>query len=118
MQEVSIVIAGTRTFNDYDLLSAWVDAMQIFYQNIRIVSGGAKGADALAERYAKERGIPINIINADWDSHGKSAGPKRNREMAKDADVLVAFWDGQSRGTANMIAEATKKNAQVHVVYF
>lgn len=114
----TIVVAGTRTFDDYELLSAWIDAMRGFYQDVKLVSGGAKGADALAERYASDNNIEIDVFNADWNKHGKAAGPKRNKQMAEVADVLLAFWDGKSRGTANMIDEAKQRGVQTHVIHF
>jgi len=65
----------------------------------KIVSGGATGADALAESYAKLRDIPIQVFPADWDTHGRAAGPIRNRQIVKASDLIVAFWDGKSPGT-------------------
>lgn len=118
MPPVSIIVAGTRTFNDYELLSAWLNTMRIFYGKIRIVSGGADGADTLAIKYAKRHLIPKIVLKADWNKHGRAAGPIRNREMAEEASVLVAFWDGQSRGTKNMIEEAIKRGLQTHIVYY
>lgn len=114
----TIVVAGTRTFDDYELLSAWIDAMRGFYQDVKLVSGGSKGADALAERYASDNNIETDVFNADWNKHGKAAGPKRNKQMAEVADVLLAFWDGKSRGTANMIDEAKQRGVQTHVIRF
>ncbi len=70
----------------------------------------ARGADRLGERYAKERGYPVRLFPADWEKFGKSAGYRRNAEMAKYADGLIAFWDGRSAGTGHMIYLA-KKNA-------
>ena len=73
---------------------------------IIIVSGGARGADLLGERYAQENGFAIERYPADWDRYGKSAGPRRNREMAKAGDYVICFWDGESRGTKSMIEYA------------
>lgn len=115
---VPIIVSGTRTFADYELLCAWLDVMQVSYGRIQIISGGATGADALAERYAKECNVPIKVIKADWAKHGRAAGPLRNKYMASIGQVLVAFWDGKSRGTANMIEEATTAGLKVHVVHY
>ena len=72
--------------------------------NIEIVSGAYyRGADKLGEQYAKERGFKITRFPANWNKYGKAAGPKRNEQMANYADALIAFWDGKSRGTKNMI---------------
>ena len=81
----------------------------------RIVHGGAKGADRLAAIYAREYFYKSEAFPADWDTHGKAAGPIRNQEMAEYADVLVAVWDGKSRGTKNMIETALKEGLEVHV---
>lgn len=83
-----------------------------------IVSGHATGADALGERYAQERGLQVELHPADWDAYGRAAGPKRNEQMAEVADALIAFWDGQSRGTANMINVARKKGLKAFVVNY
>lgn len=75
----------------------------------------APGVDTLAIQYAQENNLPLKEFHADWKTHGRSAGPRRNREMANYADALIAIWDGESRGTKNMIEEATKRNLQVYV---
>lgn len=80
-----------------------------------IFSGVASGPDQLGESWARERGVPIRRFYADWSIFGKSAGPIRNREMAENADALIAIWDGESRGTANMIKEAIDHNLKVKV---
>jgi len=120
-----VIIAGGRYFNDYTLLKSSVDeaienikSLLTGGVEIEIVSGGASGADALGEKYAGEHGYPVKKFPADWNTHGKAAGPIRNREMAAYADILIAFWDGKSRGTANMISEAEKKNLVVKVINY
>lgn len=82
------------------------------------MSGAYKGADLLGERYAAERNHPIKQFPADWRRYGKSAGLKRNIEMAAYADALIAFWDGQSKGTKNMIELATQAGLKVEIFYF
>lgn len=84
---------------------------------LRLFPGGADGADLLGERYAKERGYPIKRFDADWTKFGKAAGPIRNGKMAEYADYLIAFWDGKSTGTADMINQANKKGFGVLVCY-
>jgi len=71
--------------------------------------------DGLAEEWARENGIPIKRFPADWDKHGKAAGPIRNRAMAEYADALLAVWDGESKGTANMILEMHRMGKPVFV---
>ena len=115
-----VIIAGCRDFTDYELLKEKCD----FYlqnkkpENIVIVSGHASGADSLGERYAQERGYETEIYPADWKTNGRAAGPIRNAQMATVADALIAFWDGKSRGTKNMIDTATKRGLQVAVVRY
>ena len=114
-----VIIAGTRTFDDYDLLCKYVDIkLSNICQSIEIVSGGARGADALGERYAKDRGYKLRVFPADWNKYGKRAGYLRNVQMAEYADALIAFWDGKSRGTANMIAEARALGLLVGVKHY
>lgn len=114
------IIAGCRDFADYELLKENCD---IYLQDqqpkdIVIVSGHASGADALGERYAQERGFGLETYPADWKVHGRAAGPIRNTQMASVAHALIAFWDGKSRGTKNMIDTATKRGLQVAVVRY
>lgn len=111
-----VIIAGTRTFDDYDLLCRYADIkLSNIYEPIEIVSGGARGADALGERYAKDRGYELRRFPADWNKYGKRAGYLRNVQMANYADALLAFWDGKSRGTKNMIEEATTRGLLVGI---
>lgn len=115
---MKVIIAGSRYFNNYELLRQYVDhILQNVSQkeSIEIVSGGAKGADELGERYAKERGYKITRFPAEWNKYGRAAGPKRNEQMGDYADALIAFWDGESRGTKHMIEYAKKKNLLVRV---
>lgn len=121
MTTFKVIIAGGREFNDYELLKARVDAalcMKSQSHKIVIVSGKARGADALGERYAVERGYEISAHPADWDAYGKSAGYRRNAEMAQEADALIAFWDGKSRGTKHMIDLAEKAGLVLRVVNY
>ena len=113
-----VIIAGGRTFNNYDLLCQNCDKALSLQTEIEIVSGTANGADKLGEKYAKENGYSIKQFPADWNKYGKSAGYKRNEEMAKYADALIAFWDGKSKGTKHMIDLAKRYGLKVKVVIF
>lgn len=114
-----LIVAGGRDFNDYPMLEAALDhalsekvkAGEV----IEIVSGDARGADSLGVHYANKRGFAVKHFPADWDRFGKSAGYKRNAQMADYADALYAFWDGKSKGTAHMIELSRQKALQVHV---
>ena len=106
---MKFIIAGSRTFEDYDLLEDVCDRFFAGRKIYMIASGGAKGADQLGERYAANHQIPVMKFSADWDTYGRSAGPIRNQEMAEWASGLLAFWDGKSRGTWDMIKKAKEK---------
>lgn len=114
-----VIIAGSRVFDNYTYLK---DSMDYLLQNINdeiiVVCGKARGADTLGEQYAKERGYAVRYFPADWDRYGKSAGYIRNEEMAKNADALVAFWDGKSRGTKSMIKLAHQYGLRVRVMNY
>jgi hypothetical protein len=115
---MKIIIAGGRYFSDYDRLYKSCSKILEKILDIEIVSGTAKGADMLGERFSKDNGYKLKQFPADWDKFGKSAGYRRNAEMAKYADALIAFWDGNSRGTKNMIDLAEKANLKVRIIYF
>jgi hypothetical protein len=114
----SVIIAGSRGFNDYALLKQRCDLLFSQHRPTAIISGAARGADALGERYAKERGIPVKQFPAQWDRYGKRAGYLRNEEMLTAADGLVAAWDGRSKGTAHMIRIAREKGIPVRIIRF
>jgi hypothetical protein len=115
---VKVIIAGGRDFKDYDLLCQKTDYYLSRQSEIEIVSGTAKGADKLGERYAEERQYPIKRFPADWGSFGKRAGYIRNTEMAEYADALIAFWNGESKGTEHMINLAKEKSLKVRIVLY
>lgn len=121
MNDFRVIIAGGRDFNDYALLKAKCDtilAEKAATRRIVIVSGAARGADSLGERYAREHGYALDSHPADWNTHGKAAGPIRNAQMANSADALIAFWDGKSHGTKSMINIAKKKGLFVRVISY
>lgn len=115
---MKIAIVGSRTFTDYLLLERCLSQVMETYTIDLIISGGAYGADALAERFAREKGIPTLIFKPDWDKYGKSAGYKRNALIVNEADVVVAFWDGFSRGTKHTVDLAEKLKKPVVVMTF
>ena len=115
---IKVIIAGGRNFEDYHKLCRVCDEFLQDQNNIEIVSGAYKGADLLGERYAVERKYSIKQFPAEWRRYGKSAGLKRNTEMAAYADSLIAFWDGESKGTKHMIELATQAGLIVKVFYF
>ena len=119
MTDYRVIIAGSRSFNDYELLRE--QCLSILQEKMRthrvvIVSGHARGADSLGERFAKEFSLPFELHPAKWRLLGKAAGMVRNAEMAKCSDALIAFWEGESRGTRHMISFARKRGLEVSVI--
>ena len=102
-----LLVAGSRNFDNYDLLEETIDySLRYRTEPICIVSGGARGADTLAKQYAINRGFSYMEFPADWNKYGKSAGYIRNEEMHKfiaqfENRGAIYFWDGESRGTAH-----------------
>jgi hypothetical protein len=116
-----LIVCGTRTFTDRDLLFRKLDAFtaKLDKKKLTIIHGGAKGADTLANDWAFHRMVHMLVFHADWDKHGKAAGPMRNKEMINaEPDALVAFWDGKSPGTRSMIALAYQAKLKVKVVRY
>ena len=131
---MKVIIAGGRDFSKHVLENGEPDSarnyrdtlqmhnamLQLMTYNLidEVIQGCAEGADKCGEAWAKENMVAIRhfrITKAQWEKYGKSAGPRRNRAMAQVADCLVAFWDGKSRGTKNMIEEALKRGLEIHV---
>lgn len=112
----ALLIVGSRGINDYSFVSSKIDKLiaPIRYKyRFLIVTGGARGVDSLAERYASENGMDIYIIPADWNKYGKAAGYIRNEEMHRHIASFehrgcIAFWDGKSKGTAHSFELAKK----------
>jgi len=113
---MKLIIAGGRNFTDYQKLKETCDHFLQDQTNIEIVSGTCKGADQLGEKYAKEREYKLTKFPADWNKHGKSAGPKRNQQMANYTDALIAFWDGKSKGTKHMIEMAKQSKLRMIIL--
>lgn len=107
------IIAGTRNFTDYEMLKKAIHSSK--FNITEVVCGKATGADTLGEQWAIENNIPVIYFPANWQKYGKAAGPIRNREMAEYGECLIALWDGNSKGTQNMIIEAHKANLKTFV---
>lgn len=129
MKELRVIIAGSRDFDNLSKLTT--DVTDILSKipvdgisKTRIISGTARGADQMGEQYARSTGCEISRFPADWDRLGKRAGYVRNAEMAQFAvadgntGILIAFWDGKSRGTKHMIGLAEKYGLETHIVRF
>lgn len=123
---IRVIVAGTRDFNDFfsveKILMGYFELHQLHRADVEIVSGGARGADKLGEKFANKYGCKLTKFPADWEYYGKSAGYIRNEQMAKYASesngVLFAFWNGVSKGTKHMIELAGKYNLDVNIICF
>lgn len=120
---MKVLVVGSRTFLDYDLLKATLDNILSNVTDIEIISGGANGADTLAEKYAKEKAYVLKIFPADWNKYGKSAGYKRNEQMHEyishsEEKICIAFWDGKSKGTQQNFELARKYDNPLKIVMF
>ena len=112
---MKLIVAGGRNYNNYAHLKKTLDAFRLKYHVEEIVSGADHGVDTLGEQYAKEHDIWLTQFPADWNKHRKAAGPIRNAQMAEYADCLLAFWDGSSKGTKNMIENMHKQKKPVYI---
>ena len=119
-----VLVCGGSKFNDYLLLESSLNKILNEYSNdtIEIVSGHAKGADSLGEKYAQEKNLKCTVFNAEWSKYGRAAGPIRNSQMLEYAKqenpLVVAFWDGESHGTKDTINKAKKSNIRCEVVMY
>lgn len=106
-----VLVCGSRHFNDYEKLKEVLDGFGI----TTVIEGEARGADRLSRVYAERQGISVLPFPAQWDKHGKAAGPIRNKQMLAEGnpELVVAFRGPNSRGTQNMIDQATKAGVEV-----
>ncbi|MFC2467042.1 MAG: DUF2493 domain-containing protein [Capnocytophaga endodontalis] len=117
---MNIAIVGGRDFSDYTLLKESLSAYISIYSGIpdNIVSGGAKGADTLAAQFAAEMDIPLLVFKPDYQKYGRGATLVRNTQIIENADVVFAFWDGQSKGTKDSITKAKKLQKELHIISY
>ena len=120
MATVQLVVAGTREYSNRDEIFARLDK---YHQRCKdagteliIIEGEARGPDLISRKWAETRGVPFRSYPADWDEYGKAAGFIRNEEMAKAGTHVLAFWDGQSNGTNDMIERGLKHQRRVLVI--
>jgi len=109
-----IAVVGSRGFNDYSFLERTLAP----YSPFILVSGGARGADSLAERFADENSLEKIIFKPDWNKYGKRAGFLRNIKIVDESDMVIAFWDGNSPGTKSSIDLAKKGNKELSVIRY
>ena len=112
---MKVIVAGSRSgIPEAAVHAAINNAVESGLIVDEIVSGKAKGVDAAGESWARANNVPIKEFPADWDTHGKVAGPIRNGEMAAYADALILVWDGQSRGSASMLKQAAAMGLKIY----
>lgn len=113
---MNIAIIGSRTFNDYELVKSTLTPYASKIDTI--VSGGAKGADTLGEKWANENNKKTLIFLPEWDKYGKSAGYIRNNDIVKNSDGVIAFWDGRSKGTQHSFSLCKQLEIPIKIVKF
>lgn len=114
---MNVVIGGYRNFENYEIFKSFVYSClnELESNEITILSGHCKGVDLMGERYAKEKGLVLEIYPADWKKYGKAAGPIRNKKMVEKANIVIAFVCERAKGTKNLIAQAKKLDKKVFV---
>jgi len=110
--KMKLAVTGSRNFKNYKVMKK----VLMKYKIEEIVSGGAKGADTLAERFADEHKIKKVIFKPDYAKYGKKAPLMRNRQIVDYVDRMIAFWDGKSRGTKYTIDYARKNRKKINVI--
>ena len=113
-----VAVVGSRTFNDWDLLNQTLSDFHAKHSISKVVSGGARGADSLAEKWANINNIPVVVFPAEWNKYGKRAGMIRNRLIISECEHCIAFWDGVSHGTKNDIDLCQRMNVPYTIVHF
>jgi len=112
----TVLVCGSRNYPDKENCLYILDNICKEYNIYRIISGGAKGPDQWAIEYAKYKNIKVDVFPAEWDKYGKIAGYKRNLDMLQEnPDLVLAFWDGESKGTEHTIKNAVQKDIEVRI---
>ncbi len=118
---INIGVVGSRSFANYEFLKEILDEhffLPIGDVLVKIISGGARGADALARQYSEERDLELIEFLPEWDKYsGKSAAIVRNQKIVDHSDIIVAFWDGESRGTRHTLRLAKKAGVSTRVYW-
>lgn len=114
-QVVKVAIVGSRNYEDLSFVQSFVRSLALKYPRAIIVSGGARGVDTAAEQQALRSGLRTTIFKPDWNRYGRQAGFLRNTDIINEAHVVVVFWDGESRGTADDMNKARKANKPMFI---
>ena len=122
---MKLAIVGGRDFNDQFTMAEYIAIFMTAFTNkecnppeVEVISGGAKGADSLGEKFAKIYQCKVTVFKPDWKKYGKSAGFRRNQTIVDNCDMVLAFWDGVSRGTEDTIRKAKKARKPTFIVYY
>lgn len=115
---MKLAVVGSRVFNDYKILKEKINWLRSQLNIDSIVSGAAKGADSLAAQYAFENNLALIEFPANWKKYGKRAGFIRNEDIWKEADLGIAFWDGESKGTAHSLKLSKKYKKPLYIYNF
>jgi predicted Rossmann-fold nucleotide-binding protein len=102
----TIAICGSRNYENYQELSEVLNQLLHEVRVKKLLTGGCRGADEQAKRYAQKNGYKYKVLNANWQKLGKYAGLERNTRLAREANATIGFWDGKSRGTYDMLKKA------------
>lgn len=117
---MNIAIVGSRHYTDYEFVKESLFDKLNYYINsnlyIQIISGGAKGVDSLAERFAKENGIDFKLFLPEWNTFGKFAGKVRNKLIVDNSDLVIAFWNGISPGTKHSLNYSVKQKKRIILI--
>lgn len=115
---MKLAIVGSRSFKDFSRAAKRVASLLELFEVTAIVSGGAQGADKIAEQIADLLDLKKIIFRPDWDQYGYAAGHIRNTEIILEADIVLVFWDGKSKGTVDSIKKARKKGCPLFIERF
>lgn len=112
MRIARIAVVGSRDYQNLDAVRQFIREQD---RTTVIISGGARGVDAVAVEEARRLRMPYEIYPAEWHRYGRRAGAMRNHTIVEKADEVVAFWDGKSAGTKITIdlARASKKPVRI-----
>ncbi|WP_395809291.1 DUF2493 domain-containing protein [Daejeonella sp.] len=111
---MKLAVIGSRTLTNRELVHKKLEELKDEIE--LMVSGGAKGADLLAQKWAEENNVATKIFKPEWEKYGKSAGILRNRKIIESCDYCIAFWDGISKGTKSSIDFCVKMNKPYLIV--
>lgn len=112
--EKKVVIGGCRDYSDYAFFKSHLEEiLKDEKDEIIIISGHCSGVDLMGERYAAENGFKVEIFLPEWKKYGRAAGPLRNKQMVEKANLIIAFWDGKSKGTKSLIKYAQNSKKEI-----